>query len=117
MATKKYKGNENFNIDWSTFRENLQGLLDSRGFTKADLARAVELSPSTIVRYFYETTPDMVALWIIADFFDVPIDWLIGRSKDRWSNITDDLKALCNRYTIASETDKAVVDTLLSKYA
>lgn len=116
MATKKYKGNENFNIDWTIFRTNLQRLLDSRGFTKADLSRALDLSVSTVTRYFYETTPDMVALWLIADYFDVPIDWLLGRSSQRWEKLSPELKNLCDKYTSASESDKLIINTLLDKY-
>jgi transcriptional regulator with XRE-family HTH domain len=116
MATGKFKANQDFNIDWSVFRANLQKLLDSRGYTKADFARVLDLSVSTISRYFYETTPDMVCLWLIADYFDVPIDWLIGRSESRWEKTPKELKELCDKYLMATESDRLIIKTLLNKY-
>ena len=117
MATKKFKANENFNINWEVFRNNLARLLNGKGFTKADLARELDLSVSTITRYFYETTPDLTALWLIADYFDVPIDWLLGRSRERWNRVEPELQTIMDRYTAATPSDKLVIRTLLEKYA
>ena len=117
MATKKYKANEDFNIDWSVFRSNLGKLIDSKGMTKADLSRNLNLAISTITRYFYESTPDIYALWMIADYFDVQIDWLLGRSKERWETLPPDLQMVCDKYNVATENDKLVIRTILEKYA
>ena len=117
MATRRYKGNEGFNIDRDLFRERLQMLLDSRGYTKADLSRALDLSVSTVTRYFYESIPDTTALCLIADYFDVTTDWLLGRSNERWIKLPDEQQMLIDLYTVATPSDKLVIKTLLEKYA
>lgn len=114
MANKKFRAE--ITIDWELFRQRLRDLLDARGITPTDFARTTDLSPGTVCRWLYERTPDIAAAKIIADYFDVSIDWLIGRESERYSDMPENLKAIINAYQKASPQDRAVVDMLLSKY-
>jgi len=118
MPNKKYKGNQDFNIDWDTFRFRLQSLMDRRGINKSTLARDTDLALSTICRYFLHngTTPDITALYLLANYFDVEIDWLIGRSEERWKGLSPMQQKLADRYAILTPSDKLIIDTIIEKY-
>ena len=116
MASNTDKANEDYNIDWELFRKRLQRLMDSRGYTKADLADVLHLSRSTVTRYFYESTPEPVVLCLIADYFEVTLDYLLGRSNERWIKLTDEQQSLISKYTVATPADKMVIQAVLDKY-
>jgi transcriptional regulator with XRE-family HTH domain len=115
MANRKFKSDAT--INWDVFRANLQKLLNSRGLTATDFARDVNLSPGTVLRWMYERTPDILAAVITADYFGVSLDWLIGRTERQYAELPQNLQDIVNRYSAASEQDKLIVDTLLSRYA
>lgn len=114
MANRKFK--QDINIDWTVFRTRLQSLLDSRGITATEFARQVNLSAGTVCRYLYERAPDIISAWIMADYFGVTVDWLIGRSENKYQTITDDQKNFADNYIKASDQDRAVINMILSKY-
>lgn len=114
MPNKKFRAD--VSVNWDVFRTNLKALLDGRGITATDFARNVNLSPGTVCRWFYERTPDIAAAKIIADYFGVSIDWLIGRESPKYRELSENTQALITRYQRASEQDRAVVDMILSKY-
>ena len=116
MNNKKYR-REDVENDWTQFRSNMTRLLDGRGMRKADLAHDLNMAVGTVTRWFYERGPDLRTAWILADYFKVSIDWLIGRSSERYSVLDQNSKDLLDRYNAASDQDRLVVDTLLSKYA
>ena len=107
MATVNNKFRYQDNRDWDVFRDRLQKLMDSYGINKAELGRRLNMSTSSVCRYFKERTPDITALWRIADLFNTSIDWLIGRSSEQ---------DLLNKYKVATPSDKLVIDTILKKY-
>lgn len=75
------------------FQNIFKVLRTSRGFTQTEIAKAIGISRSTIG--MYETglrEPDFETLEKIADFFNVDIDYLLGRT---------------NKTTMLSETSKA----------
>lgn len=117
MANGKYRDTVTFSLDKDKIRSRLQTLLDRRGMTKADLAHELGLSVSTVCRYFYETIPDLTALWLISEYFDVPIDWIVGRSDESYASMPQELQTLIDLYLCATPSDKTVIHTLLSKYA
>lgn len=66
------------------FGERLQELRKQKKITRDELAKALKLSYSAIAKY--ETNvrkPDQDTLKKIADFFDVTVDYLLGRSNHR----------------------------------
>lgn len=115
MANKKYKVLDEY--DWSVFRSNLQQLMDSYGFLQRDFARELNLSTTSISRYLSGlSTPDLVSVWRIADYFDVTIDWLLGRMPSRFDSIPDKQREVLNKYSAANPSDRLVIDTILQKY-
>lgn len=80
------------------FNEILRQLRNSRQMTQLELANALQISRSTIGMYEKGSRePDFATLEIIADYFNVDIDYLLGRStkttflpkiKDKSNNIS-----------------------------
>lgn len=116
MATVNNKFRYQDNRDWDVFRDRLQKLMDSYGINKAELGRRLNMSTSSVCRYFKERTPDITALWRIADLFNTSIDWLIGRSSERYVTLPEKEQDLLNKYKVATPSDKLVIDTILKKY-
>jgi len=64
------------------FNERLKELRERRGLSQADFADKIGVSKSAISMYERgERTPDYDTLEAIADFFNVDIDYLLGREK------------------------------------
>ena len=65
------------------FSERLKGLRISRHLTQKAVYTAVNMSPLGYQRYEYgEREPSFKYLIALADFFDVSLDYLVGRSDD-----------------------------------
>ncbi|MDD3224730.1 MAG: helix-turn-helix transcriptional regulator [Clostridium sp.] len=74
-----------------TFGEVLKRLRDSRGLTQQDIATLLKVGRSTIAGY--ETKgkqPDFEKLKILANFFNVTIDYLLGRTDEINYSSTND---------------------------
>ena len=66
-----------------TFHERLKELRSSRGLTQKDVADSVGMAQMAYQRYEYGTRePAYQKLIALADFFDVSLDYLTGRSDD-----------------------------------
>lgn len=66
------------------FGERLRDLREGRGLTQKELGQIVKLSPSTIGMYESgRRDPDSDTLRILAEYFGVTADFLLGRSDDR----------------------------------
>ena len=66
-----------------TFAERLKELRLSRGFTQKQVYEAVGMSALGYQRYEYgEREPAYQKLLALADYFDVSLDYLVGRSED-----------------------------------
>lgn len=62
------------------FRERLQWLREKKRISRIVLSELCGLHPDAIRRYERgENKPDMESLIAIADFFEVSVDYLIGR--------------------------------------
>ncbi|MCL6445987.1 MAG: helix-turn-helix domain-containing protein [Alicyclobacillus sp.] len=65
----------------SSFPERLTELLTTNKTTKRSLAQAIGVSERMIQYYIKGTkSPTMEILVAMADFFDVALDYLVGRS-------------------------------------
>ena len=63
------------------FKDVLKELRINRGLTQDDLAKALKVSRSTIGMYESGSRePDYEILETIADYFNVDIDYLLGRT-------------------------------------
>lgn len=60
-----------------TFYERLQSLCKGKGITIYNLEQALGCGSSTIGKYRYGTMPSAKRAQQIADYFSVPVDWLL----------------------------------------
>lgn len=75
----------------SKFNLVLKSLRTERGMTQDQLAKVLKISRSTIGMYEKgDREPDYETLEAIADFFNVDIDYLLGRTK-KTTRIVDSL--------------------------
>lgn len=62
-----------------TFAEKLRKARKETGFTQREVAKEVKIPYSTIANYETgRTQPDIETIGILADFYEVSADWLIG---------------------------------------
>ena len=65
----------------------IKDLREDKDMRQSDLARATGIDQRTISNYETgKTAPDAYALIKLADFFDVSIDYLVGRTSNDLSN-------------------------------
>ena len=76
-----------------SFGGNLRTLIEERKITQKELARQLNLAPSTLGSYVQNTRePDFDTLKLIAKFFNVSIDYLLDfTSNPTTSHQEDDL--------------------------
>ena len=105
------------NLDPANFRNNLMALMKARGINQNRLAQELGSPRSTVSRYFItDRIPDPNYLYKMAKFFDVTVDFLLGVSDEKNSNLDPDALRVAELYTLASDSDKTVIQTLLDKY-
>lgn len=57
-------------------------LMEAHGLTQYALAKRLGISQSTICNWLNgKKEPSIESLWKVADFFDLTVDYLIGRSE------------------------------------
>ena len=65
-----------------TISANIADLRRKKGITQEQLAIALNVSPQAVSKWETNTSqPDMMTLPLIADFFGVSIDYLVGREQ------------------------------------
>lgn len=68
----------------SVFSERLTQLRKDKGISQSALAKEIGVSPRTYQDYEYGAREPQVAIFSrIADFYDVSLDYLAGRSDER----------------------------------
>lgn len=65
-----------------TFADRLREIRAARNLTQKDVYTAIGVSPIVYQRYEYGHSPAYEKLLALADFFDVSLDYLVGRSDD-----------------------------------
>ena len=65
------------------FAERLQELMKEQGLNQVKLAERVGVKQNTISAWLLKKKePSLTSLWLVADYFGVDIDYLIGRKDD-----------------------------------
>ena len=65
------------------FAERLQELMKEQGLNQVKLAERVGVKKNTISAWLLKKKePSLTSLWLVADYFGVDIDYLIGRKDD-----------------------------------
>lgn len=66
----------------SKFSERFRALKDKSEMTLKELSNALDISVPNLSYYMKGREPSYDILISIADYFDVTVDWLIGRETD-----------------------------------
>ena len=66
----------------SKFSERFRALKDKSEMTLKELSNALDISVPNLSYYMKGREPSYDILISIADYFDVTIDWLVGRETD-----------------------------------
>lgn len=62
--------------------QRINELLKSEGLNQSKLANGIAVNQSTVCNWLNgKKEPSIESLWKLADFFDVSVDYLIGRKE------------------------------------
>ena len=62
--------------------ERITELMDTEHINQSALAEKLDVDQSTISLWLNgKTEPSITSLWLLADYFDVTVDYLIGRTE------------------------------------
>lgn len=62
--------------------ERIKDLMNEERISQAELARSVGISQSAVCNWMNgKKEPSIDSLWRLADFFDVSVDYIIGRKE------------------------------------
>lgn len=91
-----------------SFGDHLRTLIEERNMTQKELARQLNIAPSTIGSYVQNTRePDFATLKLLAGYFNVSIDYLldysVGKQNDHqesemlriFRSLSDEQKNIC----------------------
>lgn len=77
--------------DLMNFGHKLKGLIEEKGITQKELALQLNIAPSTVSSYVQNTRePDFATLKLIAEYFNVTIDYLLGCKTEQISTRQED---------------------------
>lgn len=86
----------------SDLPSRIKKLREEKGLTQRQFADQFQISPSTIALYEVgKRTPDADTLSKLASFFDVSVDYLLGRTNERKPSSADKPKDLDEMIAIA----------------
>lgn len=65
------------------FAERLRELMKEQGLNQVKLAERVGVKQNTVSAWLLKKKePNLTSLWLVADYFGVETDYLIGRKSD-----------------------------------
>lgn len=85
-----------------SFASKLKKAREETGFTQREVSKETKIPQSTIANYETgRTQPDIENIGILADFYEVDVNWLIGtkgkKSKENYQNLHDSYKEMKKR--------------------
>lgn len=86
------------------FGQRLRKLREQKGITQAEISKALKMNRATYAHY--ETgrrEPDIATLRLLAEYFNVSVDYLIGKTNERNSSPHEIYNAKELIYTIPEE--------------
>ena len=103
---------------------NLNVLRQEKGISQQQLADVILVSQQSINKYEnHNVEPDIETLIKIADFFNVSLDYLVGRTdiremveKTKTSDLSDSEAYMVSRYRKLSDKQKKCIITLAESY-
>ena len=104
-------------MDFSVFRTRLKNTLEKRGYSQNQFSIEAGIAHPSIARYLSgKRTPDLMSAIKIANKLNVTLEWLLGLDVAEETQESRQANKIANLYSIASENDKLVIDTILAKY-
>ena len=74
-----------------SFGDNLRGLIEERDLTQKELAKQLNIAPSTMGSYVQNTRePDFNTLKLLASYFNVSTDYLLDHQSNQTINHQED---------------------------
>ncbi|MDF1495184.1 helix-turn-helix domain-containing protein [Caproiciproducens sp. CPB-2] len=98
-----------------TLRDRIRELANERGMSLPDLEAALGFGNGTIVKWD-KASPNTEKLKVVADFFDVSLDYLVGRQKSSDSSELDGAFFRLKKGLEPYGLDKDDADFLLTVY-
>lgn len=96
--------------------KNLKAIRHTRGISQQTLATALGTTQQSINKYEnHKIEPDINTLISLADYFDVTVDYLIGRT-DENNQLLSDSNSLWSKYRKLNKSEKICIDTLIDTY-
>ena len=96
--------------------KNLKLIRTMRGISQQMLANALGTTQQSINKYEnHKIEPDINTLIALADYFDVTVDYLIGRT-DENNQVLSDGNSLLGKYSRLNKSEKICIDTLIDTY-
>lgn len=101
--------------------ERLLTIMHQRGLSSLDLSIKSGVTKSSLCRYLnypkYKVLPSLTTLRAIAQALNVSIDWLLGTFDNcEYVSATPENLSLIFAYSVASESDRNIIDLIISKY-
>lgn len=95
--------------------KNLKTIRNKSGISQQTLASAIGLTQQSVNMYEnHKIEPDIDTLIEIANYFNVTVDYLIGRTDENGNVLIEN--TLSERYAMLSKSEKICVDTLIDTY-
>ena len=90
------------------FAQRLSGLMDSHALTNYQLAKDLDIHPTTVTNWLSGKTPRKKTLAILSAYFGVSVDYLLGNEEKEKPTaekaVSDDIKfALFGDTTVSDE--------------
>ncbi len=95
---------------------NLKTIRHTRGISQQTLATALGTTQQSINKYEnHKIEPDINTLIALADYFDVTVDYLIGRTDENNQPLSES-NGLLSKYKRLNKSEKICIDTLINTY-
>lgn len=96
--------------------KNLKVIRHARGISQQTLANAMGITQQSINKYEnHKIEPDIDTLIALADYFDVTVDYLIGRTDENNQPLLES-NSLLSKYSRLNKSEKICIDTLIDTY-
>ena len=95
------------------FKEKFIQLCNKKGESPSSVCRKVGVTPATFSCWTDISVPRKATLMRIADYFNVPVDYLLGKEDGEPLTLTDEENELVTKYRAAGEETRTAVKKIL----
>ena len=98
--------------------KNLKALRIKNGISQQALAEKLGISQQSVNKYEnHKIEPDISTLVAMADYFDVTVDYLIGRTTEDGKRLSkSDADELTEKYMLLKTSEKTCVNVLIDTF-